>query len=313
MSLTLKKGEIIIPPNGTDLTVFQDTDGSIKSVDADGTKSSIGGGGAITTDATLTGAGTVPSPLGVNPVAQLAPDWYGYMNTLFQQKTGASPIGISEKWRLHAAWFNLPIGATGNGAISGGAGTQAPTPVAYSATIGGGVIVLTGGSLGNTFADIDSGGPSSFRTQLTNVKTKRWMVASQIGFGKAPAAGSFYSMGLSLSGVAPFFIGIGYAGAQTVFNYVNASSGGFQAITNVLSTDKTVPVDNTGATFLTQYVANFDLTNVVVNPDVAGGHADVNGGLVSALSSATASAYLYNEGTNSDIFFVRKMILLSED
>lgn len=264
------------------------------------------GSSSVTTDPSLTGVGTPGSPLGVNPVSTLAPDFRGKCVNTFLQKSGLTPGQITVHDEQDFTWFGLGVGSGGAGAVTNSVGGAT---VAFSATIGGGVVVLTGGTSGTSYADWDRGGPSGFRTEYLPIKSRRWIQCYRVGTGTTPGANTNFGFGIYLAGVAPYFIGIGAHGAQSVFNlvYGTANTTG-AALTNVLATDVAIVVDATGATYKTMYVANFDLVHLTINPDVEAGHADIQADLISNLATdSVASGYIFNEGTsgsNGDKLFL---------
>lgn len=223
--------------------------------------------------------------------------WFGYMRNLFQGQTGLSQLAWSP-----AIEFDFADGAQ-NTAVrgfqlsgTGAAATQQALP--------GGVIKVTGPTAAG-YADWTNSGVGPYAT-VSNARTKRWMVATRVAVGTAPASASKVCLGILAAGGT--FVGLGYVGAQTAWQYVRGSTPA-----NIASTGKTIAVDSTGATgYVSMLLANFDLTSVTYNVDVTGGASQVAVEAVTNLPNGVVAPYFFNEGTAGDIYFLDKVCMYGE-
>lgn len=265
---------------------------------------SIGGGsygqiaGAITTDSTLIGNGTGGSPLGVNPTAARSPGWDGYIETYYQQMTGDSPGQFSCYYSQDFGNTSFPInGSTSLGFAPSGTGSSAAF-----ANLPGGVVKCTAATTGAGQCDWNPASTGTKPTTLPNATLSHWATFYKILIGKAPNAASALSFGALFGST---YVGIGYSGAQTLWQYSRGT-----APTNIVATTTAINVDSTGATgpYQTLVVGNFDLIHVAGNPDLFGssGAAPANFELVSNLPSSLGMPYVYNETSsgNGDIYFI---------
>jgi hypothetical protein len=262
-----------------------------------------GGAGTVDTDTTLTGDGSSGDPLGVNPVAARAPDWFGYCKTLFQQYTGLSPIAWSSIYENDFATTSNGVGATnaGDGFQASGAGA-----VAVYTNLVGGVVKATGSS-GAGYCDWTSNTSAAGWQTIGNLRTKRWAVAYRISIGTTPAAASRITAGVFSS--TNVISGLGYSGAQANWQYCRGA-----APTNIADTGQPITVSAGGTTgYLTIIMGNFDLTNVSYIIDAVTSVTLVTAEAVSNLANGGAQAYIWNEGTGaSDVYHIDKALVMTE-
>lgn len=250
-------------------------------------KQTSAGGGTVTTDSTLTGAGTGASPLGINPVAARAPDSAGYFKAYFQQKTGLSPLLYASHFEDFLDGNRALTGSNGYGFQASGTGTN----VAFAAGLTG-VITMTGATSGAGFSDW-SLAASGAQVQIPNARTKRWLLAYRVACAHAPVAASRVSMGLFIGGAT--VMGIGYSSAATNWKYCRGSG------TPTELADTGTAIDSTGTVFIWMYLFN-DGTNVKYCVDVSGSGVETTAEVSSNVPSSTAMPYLWNEGNGaSDI------------
>lgn len=266
-----------------------------------------GGGSGTVTSVTSTGSTmTITNPTGpavnvdISQAAARAPDWFGYMAVYFQQQTGLAPLAFScmlEKdfadGNLTAAQQGMQISGTGS------AYTYSQTP--------SGAIKCAGPSSGSGYCDwANSPQGASSWPNIPNVRTKRWITAFRATVGKTPTSGSSVNFGLYAGST---YVGLGYVGAQTNWQYVRGSTPA-----NITDTGSAISVDSTGGTgYRTMFVANLDLSHVTYNIDVLGGAANVNVEAITNIPSSAAYPYVYNEGAGAgDIYYLDKVIVCVE-
>jgi hypothetical protein len=258
------------------------------------------GGGTIESIASADGSITVTDGTGpdvdlaLTPGECASPDWFGQMRNTFVTKTGLSPLTWSVLYESDFADFNKTV------AIAGGQSSGTGAGAAYENGVGG-ILKLTSPNSGAGYGEWQQGGAGF--NPIGNVRTKRFMCAYRLSIGTAPAAASRVVAGFFC---AANIIGIGYSGAQANWQYCRGANAA-----NITATDEAI--DSSGSVYMTLYVANFDLTSIVVNPDVAGGHADVVGEVVGNLPNNIAYGYLWNEGAGSaDVIRLDKVLICAE-
>lgn len=273
---------------------FPGTSGGLSTVSTDGvTIQGDGSSGnkvaikAIQTDATLTGAGTVASPVGANPAAALTPDFAGYFKAKFQQLTGLSPLQYSA-YCEDFSQQSLGIGGGAQGAISSGTGAG----WAWDNTLGGGVMTSTAPSSGGGYADWSTGG-SLTNGNLGNVKTKHWMTVYRAAITHAPSAASNVWFGPTAGSTQ---MGLGYSAGQTTWHYVRGTGS---VPTSLVDTGITITSTASPPAFFWMWLRS-DTTNVKYCFDVVGGCTETTAEASSGLPSTVGGrAYLGNEGTAS--------------
>ncbi len=233
--------------------------------------------------------------------ACVPPDPIAYITSLFQTKTGLSPLAFST-FGNHFMATQFPVtggaGSGSQGAQVGGTGATA----AYNGAFSGGVIKLTGPSSGAGFADLQNGA-GGFNS-ISNPRTKRWMMAYRAAIGKAPSAASTINLGIT---DGTNYVGLGYTGAASVWAY---QRGALPAIATTVNTAKAI--DSSDSVFLWMYTYN-NGTNIVVNPDLVGGAVETVGEAASAISATAARPYVWNEGTGAaDIIELDALVLCVE-
>lgn len=262
-------------------------------------------GGSVTTDGvTIQGNGTGGSPIAAKPSAALTPDFAGYFKALFQQKTGLSPLLIMSYAEDYLLQGDFAV--SNYGAFAGGTGASTVYSVGGS---GGGVIKLLGPSAGAGQADISNAtraaGPY---VDVTNMRTKRWLIARRVASGQAPVAASAVSIGV-ISGAT--YIGLGYVGAVNTWQYVRGAAG---AIANILDTTKTITneVPPAGTGFLWMYLYN-DGTNLRYCIDVVGGAAEAIAEASTNIPASAGYPYLFNRGVGAaDLIFDDAIVFCAE-
>lgn len=218
-----------------------------------------------------------------NPVSAASGSASGetYFSTLFQSKTGLSPMSIS-------SYFN---DFTEGALTAGSLGWQVSVGTAtISTTLGGGVVVSVAPA-GVGYADWTPGAASQ-ANQIVNLRTKKWMVGYRLAVASAPAAASRVSCGV-YNGTTPTYVGIGYNAADTFWQYLRGATIGA-----TVKTATTQTLDSTGNVYLWMYLYN-DATSIYYNTDVLAGNADVAAEASSNLPSGVGMPYLYNEGNGS--------------
>lgn len=249
-----------------------------------------------TSDTGWTQVSTTAAPVGGNSAAA---DWFGQMQNIFAAKTGLNPLQWSASIRNDFT-NNTGLLQAGTGATS----TILDNPVS-----GTGVANFLGPSSGNGLAYWLEGG--SARSQLPNMRQKRWMIASRVAVGTVPNSHTTVVVG-AFSGT---FVGIGFAGAAPgTWHYVRGSQLDSNTTTQA-NVDLGVTLDTSGSVYVTAYVANFDLTNVVANANV-GIASDI---IVEAAANMTNGAgytilqlAAVGGGGGADIVRADKLILCSE-
>jgi hypothetical protein len=300
--LDLNKGGPVVLPVPGEYSLFIDTDGTLKQVDSTGTVTAIGGGsGGPIADQRLLGnvSGGTASPVALT-AAQVAtflavqsqgPDIRGALKALFQQTTGLSPY----------AWAEMPLLSFGStsfiatGAQGMGFEGSAGTTFAVGNLGKGGIVKATGNA---SFADWTPSGNQTAWTTIPNVQTKRWMVAyPQVCIGTTPASTSAISAGIFCSSN---YVGLGYTGAATNWQYIRGTS-----ITNISDTGVAIATDATGATnYICPVIGNFDLTHLGYIQNALVSRTIVNAEVITNLPSAEAIPYFGNESTASNIYYL---------
>jgi hypothetical protein len=262
-----------------------------------------GSGTVVTDGVTIDGDGTVGDPIAADPAAALTPDFGGYFKALFQQKTGLSPLLFNvyaEDYLLQGDYAISNYGAFPSG-------TGATTT--YSTTTGSGVIKLLGPSSGAGQADISpavrAAGPFH---DLTNARTKKWLVAYRVACGLAPGVNSAVSIGMLVNTT---YLGFGYVGADTNWWYNRGTAG---SVAHVLDTAKLITVEtppaNTG--FLWMYLYN-DGTNLKYCIDVVGGAAEATAEASTNIPASNGSPYIYSRGVGAaDIVYDDAIVFCGE-
>lgn len=175
----------------------------------------------------------------------------GWAETIFVQKTGLSSSAYAVITQEFEESTNVAMSGTftaaGTGAVQSGT------------ALGTGIVTLLGPSSGAGSIKWWLG-PTP-QAEIRQLRTSRWMMAMRMAAGATPDSHSVMMAGANNAGVLNTF-GIGYVAAASTWHYVRNS---------VQGVDLGTAIDGSGSVFVTCYVANFDLTNVVANMNPASG------------------------------------------
>lgn len=172
-------------------------------------------------------------------------DWFDAMQSVFAMRTGLAPSQFTANGRADFDSSYIPAAQQGAGFSGTGATATIQPPTNMQ---------LLGTSAG---AGIAVWNPGAFAA-IPNGNQKRHMVAYRLAMATAPIAASQVGAGYILNSTT--FVGVGYSGVQTKWQYVTGPGSTFANVT-ALST----PIDSAGAGYVTMYIANFDFINLVVN------------------------------------------------
>ena len=229
----------------------------------------------------------VAIPAGSSSSSSTPTTFGAYFGQVFQNLTGLSPLQIVPYVSNFTNYQDNASGGAGSGSQGGGSGGTGAS-VAYNAT-GNGIITLTGPTSGAGFADLTNS--QAGNNQITNARSKKWLVAGWVANNHAPGAASETSLGLIVNGAT--YVGMGFVGAVATWRYVLGTIG---AMTNVADTG--ITIDNTGNVYKWFYLRS-DTTSLFLCPDVLAGAAEQTVDVVGSLPNTAARPYFSVHGAGA--------------